>query len=122
MPVKASCHCGAVQFELAEAPTGVTSCNCSFCSRRGALYAYYTPEQARLLTARDRVATYQWGRYVGQHHHCGVCGIGAYSEFPDFSSGKPDFEHMKVGINARLIEDFDLDALPVRHVDGKHDW
>ena len=122
MPVKGSCHCGATQFEVSEAPTEVTVCNCSFCSRRGALLAYYTPAQFRLTTARDRVSTYQWGHYVGQHHHCSVCGCGTYSEFPDFSSGEPDFEHPKISINARLLQDVDLAALPVRRLNGRDDW
>jgi hypothetical protein len=123
MPVKGRCHCGAIQFELAEAPTELTSCNCSFCVRRGALVAYYTPKQFRLTTARDRVSTYQWGHYVGQHHHCSICGIGTYSEFPTFDDkGAPDFDKPRVGVNARLFEDFDWEALPVTKVNGRDDW
>jgi hypothetical protein len=92
MTLKARCHCGATQFELTEAPTELADCNCSFCSRRGALHAYYKPAQFKLTTARDRVSTYQWGHYLGQHHHCGVCGCPTYSEFPSFDSGEPNFE------------------------------
>lgn len=119
MPLKASCHCGAIQFEVAEAPTEVTECNCSFCSRRGGLWAYYKTVQFKLLTARDRISTYQFGDYLGHHHHCGVCGCSTYSEFPSFESGKPDFDDPRICINARLLEDFDLKALPIRAVDGK---
>ena len=122
MSIKGSCHCRATQFELVEAPVEVTSCNCSFCAKRGPLWAYTTPVGFKLLTARDRVATYQWGQYVGQHHHCAVCGCGTYSEFPDFSSGTPDYDKPKVSVNARLLDDFDLDALPVQRVDGKNAW
>ena len=60
MPVKGRCHCGAVQFEVSEAPIELTSCNCSYCVRRGALVAYYKVAQFKLLTAPDRVWTYQW--------------------------------------------------------------
>ena len=42
MPIKGSCHCGATQFEVTEPPASVTRCTCSFCSKRGALHAYYT--------------------------------------------------------------------------------
>ena len=92
MPVKGRCHCGAIQFELAEAPTELTSCNCSFCVRRGALVAYYPPERFKVTTAPDRVSTYQWGTYVGSHHYCAICGIGTHSVFPNFETGKPDFD------------------------------
>ena len=122
MPVKGSCHCRATQFELADAPTEVTICNCSFCSKRGPLWTYTTPVGFKLLTARDRVSTYQWGHYVGQHHHCAICGCGTYSEFPDFSSGAPDYTKPRISVNARLLDDFDVEGLPQKRVDGKNAW
>jgi hypothetical protein len=122
MSIKGSCHCGATQFEVTEAPTGLARCTCSFCSKRGALWAYYTPAQFKLLTARDRVSTYQWRSYTVQHHHCAICGCGTYSESPDFSTGKADFSKPRIGINARLFDELDLDALPVQVMDGKNLW
>jgi hypothetical protein len=122
MAIKGSCHCGATQFEVSEAPASVTRCTCSFCSKRGALHAYYSPEQFKLKTARDRVSTYQWRSYTIQHHHCAICGCSTYTESPDFSSGAPDFEHPKISINARLLDEFDLDAVPIRTIDGKNLW
>src|SRR5690606_27848108 len=50
MTTTLSCHCGAVQFELAHAPETVTECNCSFCRRVGVLWAYYTADEVRLFT------------------------------------------------------------------------
>jgi hypothetical protein len=50
MTIKGSCHCGNTQFEVSEAPHGVTRCTCSLCAKRGALWAYYTPAQFRLTT------------------------------------------------------------------------
>ena len=47
---------------------------------------------------------------------------GTYSESPDWSTGKPDFDNPKVGVNARLFDDFDLDAVPVNLIDGKNLW
>ncbi|HMG50937.1 MAG TPA: GFA family protein [Inquilinus sp.] len=122
MPIKGSCHCRATQFELPEAPTGLTRCTCSLCSKRGGLWAYYPADQFKLKTARDRVSTYQWGSYTIQHHYCAICGCGTYSEMPDFSTGQPDFSKPTVSINARLLDDFNLDAVPVQVIDGKNLW
>jgi hypothetical protein len=122
MSVKGSCHCGATQFEVNEVPTGVARCTCSFCAKRGVLWAYYSPEHFKLLTARDRVSTYQWRSYSVQHHHCSICGCGTYSESPDFSTGKADFSKMRVGVNARLFGELDIEVLPVRVLDGKNEW
>jgi hypothetical protein len=122
MTIKGSCHCKATQFEVSEAPDSVTNCTCSFCSKRGALHAYYKPDQFRLITARDRVSTYQWRTFTVQHHHCAICGCPTWSESPDFSSGAADFSNPRVGVNARLFDDFDLAEVPVVVLDGKNLW
>ena len=83
MTVKGSCHCGATQFTVAKRPASVTRCSCSFCSKRGALWAYQEAEDDfTLTTARDRVSTYQWGSYRIEHHHCAICGCGTWSRAP----------------------------------------
>jgi hypothetical protein len=122
MAVKGSCHCGATQFEVSEAPAKVARCTCSFCAKRGALWSYYRPEQFKLTTARDRVSTYQWRSYTVEHHHCSICGCGTYTETPEWVDGKPDFTRRRVSINARLLDNFDLDAVPVEVLDGKNLW
>jgi len=122
MAITGSCHCGDTQFEVAGAPEIVTRCTCSFCSRRGALWAYYTPGQFRLVTPVEEIATYRWGTRAIKHHFCPTCGCGTYSETPGWSDGKPDFDHPRVSVNARLLDDFDLDTVPVRVVDGRHRW
>jgi hypothetical protein len=122
MPINGSCHCKATQFEVSEAPTSVTQCTCSFCSKRGALHAYYTSSQFRLITARDRVTTYQWRSYTVQHHHCAICGCPTYSESPDYSTGVADFNKMKIGVNGRLLDEFDLNKVEVMVIDGKNLW
>jgi hypothetical protein len=122
MAIKGSCHCGATQFEVDAAPGKVIRCTCSFCAKRGVLWGYYQPAHFRLKTARDRVSTYQWRTYTAQHHHCAVCGCGTYSDLIAWINGKPDFSQPKIGINARLLDDFDLDAVPVEVLDGKNLW
>ena len=92
MTINGSCHCGKTQFEVTEAPASVTTCTCSLCAKRGALWAYYRPAQFRLTSAPEDVATYQWGSRTVKHHFCASCGCGTYSESPDWSTGKPDFD------------------------------
>lgn len=120
--LKGACHCGAIQFTLTAAPDSVTRCTCSLCHKRGTLWAYYAPDQFTLTTAPERVSTYQFGHYLVRHHHCSVCGCGAYFESPAWAEGKADFTNMKIGVNAWLLEDFDPLAAPLLNVDGKNDW
>ena len=60
------------------------------------------------------------GSRTVKHHFCANCGCGTYSESPDWSTGKPDFDNPKVGVNPRLFDNFDLDAVPVTVIDGKN--
>jgi hypothetical protein len=122
MTIKGGCHCGATRFEVDEAPVKVTRCTCSLCSKRGALWAYYPTRQFRLETPQEQIATYQWRTKTVKHHFCGTCGCGTFSESPDWSTGKPDFTNLRIGINARLFDDFDLEAVPVEVIDGKNLW
>lgn len=122
MILRGSCHCGATQFAVPQAPRSVTFCTCSNCSKRGALWAYYPAAEFTLLTPRDKVATYQWSAKIGKFNFCPVCGNSTFCEVPDFSTGEPDFDRPIVSVNTRLFDDFDLDAVPVEVIDGKNLW
>ena len=121
MTIKGSCHCKATTFEVNHAPENVTQCTCSFCSKRGALWAYYQPADVKMLTDEAH-ATYQWGSRTIKHNFCAACGCTTYTETPDWSTGKPDFDNPKISINARLFDDFDLDKVEVVVIDGKNLW
>jgi len=96
MTIKGSCHCGNTRFEVSAAPASVTRCTCSLCSKRGALWGYYMPAQFRLTTRIENVATYQWQSRTVKHHFCANCGCSTYSESPDWSTGKPDFDNPRM--------------------------
>jgi hypothetical protein len=117
MKLKGTCHCGAVRFEVPGPPEWLGECNCSFCTRREMLWAYY-PAGDFTLVAADGQATYRWSSSIVAHHHCQTCGCGTYSESPSFSDEGPDFSKPRVGVNARLLEGFDLEAAPRRAIDG----
>ena len=122
MTIKGSCHCGSTAFEVSAVPENVTQCTCSFCSKRGSLWAYYTPSQFTLATPVANVSTYRWGSKTVKHHFCGTCGCGTFTETPDWSTGEPDFDNPRVSVNARLFDDFDLGAVEVVVIDGKNLW
>ncbi|WP_237154008.1 GFA family protein [Oryzibacter oryziterrae] len=122
MPLIASCHCGAIRIEVDHSPEKVTACTCTFCSKRGALWAYYKPSEVKVTRQPDPLPTYRWRSKTVAHHFCATCGCGTHSISPDWSNGRPDFDNPKVGINARLFDDFDLGSVPVDTVDGRNLW
>jgi hypothetical protein len=120
--ITGSCHCGATRFSVSREPDTVTRCSCTNCHKRGALWAYYPVKDFELETPRETVATYQWGIKVGKYNFCPSCGNSTFNETPDWSTGEANFDNPLITINARLLDDFDLDAVPVIDLDGRNLW
>lgn len=80
MAITGSCHCGKTTFRIdGDIPEVLTRCTCSFCSRRGALVAYYRPDQFHMSNIAGYDANYQWNTKLVKHHFCPVCGIPTFS-------------------------------------------
>jgi hypothetical protein len=109
--IKASCHCGAVQFEVDAPPGDVNSCNCSVCRRYGALWAYYQRPEERFAIENGVTDIYSWGDRDLEFHRCRVCGCVTYWMAVDRT-------YECLGINARLMPPELLDEIPVRYSDG----
>ncbi len=124
MTTKGSCPCGNVSFKIdGEIPSQLTRCTCSFCSKRGALYAYYQPEQFHSSASGESDGIYRWNTQMVAHHFCSNCGIPTYSDSPAFEpDGSWDKKTRRIGVNARLFDDFDAATAPVTVIDGKNLW
>lgn len=117
-----SCHCGRTRFALARLPDTLIACSCSYCRKSGAMWAFMEPEAVRMTTAEDTRALYRWGRREVAHHFCDRCGCATHAVSPVFGRGGADFSRTRVGLNARLFDDFDTAALPVLSMDGRNLW
>ncbi len=113
MIYKGSCHCGNVAFEVEGELTGAMACNCSICSRKGALMWFVPRDKLRLLTPDGNAATYTFNKHVIQHRFCPRCGMHPYGEGVDPNGNK------MAAINIRCLEDIDLATVPVQNFDGK---
>lgn len=119
--VSGSCHCGAQRF-TAPAPGTVTACNCSTCTKRGTLAAYYAPGDVEFDLTPERLAAYQWGDRMMTFHHCTVCGSAVHAESDAWTTEEGEERPARVTLNARLFDDFDLESVPVRRVNGREEW
>lgn len=120
-PLVATCYCKAFRLSFSAPVDKVTRCTCTFCSKRGILWAYGTPADLKVEQAGDDVVFVN-GESPNRHHHCGRCGCSLYSETPDWSTGQPDMSKPKVGINAVLFDDVVAHDLPIVVIDGKNLW
>jgi hypothetical protein len=113
MPIRLSCHCGAVAATYEDAPTEAIECNCSICRRRGSILAFGEPGKFSLETARDELTIYTWNNHVIRHQFCRTCGCAPFAE------GESPRGPM-VALNLRCAEDLDLGQVTVTPFDGAH--
>lgn len=113
MMYKGGCHCGKIVFQVEGELKGAMACNCSMCSRKGSLMWFVPRDKMQLLTPEEKLGTYTFNKHVIKHRFCPACGIHAYGEATD-PQGNP-----MAAINIRCLEGVDLDAVPIRHFDGR---
>ena len=87
MNYKGSCHCGQIAFEVDGEIAQLTDCNCSICSRKGALLWFVPREQFRLLTPVENLSTYTFNKHVIQHRFCAHCGVNPFAEAKEMVGG-----------------------------------
>jgi len=107
------CQCGNVRYEVQFDLNDVNACNCSRCRRLGSLFAFAPAESFTLLKGEDALTEYTFNKRSIHHLFCATCGIQSFAH----GTG-PDGRKM-AAINVRCLDDVDIDALPVRKVDGR---
>ena len=113
MKYTGSCHCQAVKFEAELDLSEVIACNCSICSRKGTLMAFTATTGFKLLTDESAMSDYVFNKHVIHHLFCKKCGIHAYGY-----GTSPKGEKM-VSVNARCLDNVDVNALSVKYYDGR---
>lgn len=73
----ASCHCGAVQFQvqLTDGFNTIRRCSCSYCLMRGAVAASAQLDGITFLKGQDTLTLYQFNTKAAKHYFCSICGI-----------------------------------------------
>jgi len=113
MLYKGSCHCGKIAFEVEGELTGAVTCNCSICSRKGALLWAVPRDSFRLLTAAEGIGTYTFNQHVIAHRFCTTCGIHPFSE-----DAAPEGDGAAY-VNIRCLEGVDFASVPRVEFDGR---
>jgi hypothetical protein len=94
--IEASCHCGAVRLEIESAPEQVTDCACPICRRKGARWAYYSPNQVRITPPSGATSIYLWGDREARFHSRKICACSTHWSLVDKTFDR-------IGVNARVM-------------------
>lgn len=107
-----SCHCGKVTFEIETDLKTISECNCSICTKKGALHHRVSEEHFRLLTGSDALTLYQFNTKTAKHYFCKYCGIHPFS--------RPRLAPDQYSVNIRCLDDYYslLPDLEKRSFDG----
>ena len=113
---KGSCHCGAVKFSFeSEQPIDKgLRCNCSMCSRKGAMMTPFGVHEDKFHIDAEEGALglYQFGEKTAKHYFCNHCGIYTFHH----TARMPD--HLRA--NLGCVEGVDPFALEADVFDGAH--
>ena len=112
----ASCHCDAVRIEVLRRPRVLTRCTCSICRRYAALWAYFTPRTARLVSEPGATTHYSWNDRVIEFHHCSTCGCLTHYE------GAEKTDDRRIAVNARMLPPDEIARTRIRTFDGAETW
>ncbi|KAJ7098613.1 Mss4-like protein [Mycena belliarum] len=107
------CHCGAVAYTLhsPHALVKTRECNCSICSRDGALWTY--PNETDIVfRGLDALTEYTFATGSTYHGFCKICGVAIRERFTQ--PGRTD-----MALNVRTMTGVDLSTLALEKFDGK---
>ena len=87
LPLTGRCLCGAVRFEVTEAPLRAGYCHCTRCQRRtgtaASAQARLAPGSLRIVAGEEQIKTF-WPQPSGfGKSFCGECGSQLWSRSPD---------------------------------------
>lgn len=117
-----SCHCKRVQFSIEADIDSVRVCNCSICTKRGALIFRVEEKDFHLKTPLNELSVYEWHTKTAKDYFCPGCGILPFRKPrhltpKEIMEGKTPFSGWAV--NVRCLDEIDLNALKIVLIDGQ---
>ena len=112
-----SCLCGQVRIELPQRPEFINECNCTFCSKSGARWAYFHPSDVAITGATSGFSRSDKEDPAAELRFCADCG--STTHFVLTPSAVAKFGNVQVGVNMRLADEADLAGIELRYPDGR---
>ena len=109
--IEGHCHCKAVQWSYSLPLESATACNCTLCSRYGALWAYAHLDHGIQFSGK----TQAYDRKINGYHFCPSCGCMMF-----YLAHKADEQgRLRMAVNLRTVKDpKQIAGLLIDHFDG----
>ena len=114
--IQGQCDCGAVRWTYRGIPGKLTLCNCGYCRRAAALWAYGS---MHTIYIEGETVPYLRAERSLQFHHCPTCGVVTHwqSVTPEGTDG-----HGRRAVNMRLADPRLILGLSIERLDGADSW
>ncbi|CAM4131853.1 aldehyde-activating protein [Vibrio vulnificus] len=110
------CHCGNVELSIPELTEAATSCNCSICSRYGAIWGYFTESDVEVKVGQAGLSSYCYRDKLINFNRCNECGCITH-----YTSTEPS-PSSRLAVNYRMFPSSQASQVKVRLFDGADTW
>lgn len=115
--IKLSCLCGAVRVETARRPDFVHECNCTLCTKTGARWGYFHPDEVIIAGATHGYSRRDKAEASADVRFCPTCGSTTHFALTAEAAAKHG--NVMLGVNLRLADEADLAGIELRFPDGR---
>lgn len=115
--LKLSCLCGQVRIETERLPDHINECNCALCSKTGARWAYFHPDEVKVEGATGGYCRKDKADPAAEIRFCETCG--STTHFTLTPSAIAKFGNSLMGVNMWLADEKDLAGIELRFPDGR---
>lgn len=112
-----TCLCGHVRLDLAKRPDFVNACNCTLCSKSGAYWAYFHPDDVAVTGTTNGFTRPDKENPAAEIRFCPHCGTTTH--FVLTPSAVAQYGNVQMGVNMRLADEADLAGIELRYPDGR---
>ncbi len=114
---KLFCLCGQVRIQVPSRPDFINECNCTLCSKSGARWAYFHPDEVVVEGETRGYSRDDKEDAAAEVRFCADCG--STTHFVLTPSAVAKFGNVQMGVNMRLADDRDLAGTELRYPDGR---
>jgi hypothetical protein len=115
--IELSCHCGAVCIEVRTRPEFLHECNCTLCSKTGASWGYFAPEDVTVAGHTTGYSRSDKPEPAVAVHFCPTCG--STTHFRLTPAAVVVHGDVQMGVNMRLADQDQLAGVELRFPDGR---
>lgn len=112
-----TCLCGQARVETAKTPDYLNECNCTLCSKSGAVWAYYDPSEITVSGTTLGYSRTDKEDPGAEIRFCPTCGSTTHFVLTDSAVAK--FGNTVAGVNMRLADERELAGVELRYPDGR---